>query len=340
MPRLSWLKLHILGADQSQRLRTLIREERFHAICEEISCANLPECLGRSTPGFPDRGQFSSRRCPGCAVDIGRPLVLDAAKPPHLAEAVRAMAVQHVVLTSEYRDDEADGGATGFLDCIKAVREAQPDIRVEILLPDFRRKLEHALDVLTENPPDVFNHNLQTVPRLYYQVRPGADYEGALELLRRIAQRFPEVQTTSGLMVGLGEEMDEIRALMRDLRIQDCRMLTIRQYLAPSDGHLPVQRYVRPEEFEGLRAYAEHIGFERVASGSFVRSSYRADLQAAGILSAAEPHKVLIVDGIGGGQGSLTAVGSLSHDFDIPSARARPSYRLTLDSSPLISRLM
>jgi len=252
--------------------------------CNEASCPNVPERFGNGTATFMIMGGVCTRRCPFCEVGHGRPLPLDPEEPEHLAAAVKASDVRHVVITSMVRDDLTDGGAAHFVACIKAVRGVRPEIRVEILTPDFRGKVELALDALYATPPDVFNHNLETVPRLYGKARPGADYEDSLELIRRFGGRCPNVPTKSGLMLGRGEEMEEIRAVMRDLRAHGCRMLTLGQYLAPSDAHLPVQRYVSPEDFDGLRVYGEYIGFEHVVSGSYARSPYGDDARATGVL--------------------------------------------------------
>ena len=271
-----WLKIKLPAASKAAQVKALLRSNRLHTVCEEANCPNLPECFGHGTATFMILGRVCTRRCPFCDVGHGRPLPVDDQEPAMLADAVTAMKLDYVVITSVDRDDLRDGGARHFADCITAVRNAKPDIRVEILTPDFRGRMAVALDLLAAAPPDVFNHNLETVPRLYRAARPGADYQWSLDLIRRFGQRHPDVPTKSGLMVGLGEDIEEIHAVMRDLREHGAAMLTIGQYLAPSDSHLPVARYVRPDEFDALREYGESIGFEHVASGSFVRSSYHA----------------------------------------------------------------
>jgi lipoic acid synthetase len=227
-------------------------------------------------------GALCTRRCPFCDVAHGRPLPLDPEEPAHVAEAVLTMGLRYVVITSVDRDDLRDGGAAHFADCIRAVRAASPSTRIEILTPDFRGRMERALEALATAPPDVFNHNLETVPRRYLKARPGSDYQWSLDLIRRFKAMFPEVPTKSGLMLGLGEEIHEVEAVLRDLRAHDCDMVTIGQYLQPSRAHLPVERYVEPAEFEALAAYGRSLGFDNVASGPLVRSSYHADRQAAG----------------------------------------------------------
>src|SRR5690606_54650 len=222
------------------------------------------------------------RRCPFCDVAHGRPKPLDEDEPKNLAEAVAIMQLRYVVITSVDRDDLKDGGGEHFARCIQAVRERVPGVRIEILTPDFRRREDKALAALAKAPPDVFNHNLETVPRLYRKARPGADYEGSLDLIQRFKAQHPDVPTRSGLMLGLGEELEEVRQVLRDLRAHDCDMLTLGQYLQPSRYHLPVERFVSPEEFAALGEYARSIGFTSVASAPMVRSSYHADLQAAG----------------------------------------------------------
>ncbi len=277
-----WLKVKLPSASQAAKVRSMLRGNKLFTVCEEASCPNLPECFGHGTATFMILGQVCTRRCPFCDVGHGRPLPISdlANEPAHLADAIKNMNLSYVVITSVDRDDLRDGGAQHFADCIKAAREAQPGIKVEILTPDFRGRMDIALDLMSTEPPDVFNHNMETVPRLYKKARPGADYQWSLDLLRKFGERHPTVPTKSGLMVGLGEEMEEIKETMRDLRAHDCNMLTIGQYLAPSSSHLPVERYYSPDEFEALRVYGEEIGFEHVASGPLVRSSYHADQQA------------------------------------------------------------
>ena len=276
----SWLKVKLPSASQANKVRDMLRNNKLHTVCEEASCPNLPECFGHGTATFMILGQVCTRRCPFCDVGHGRPLPVDEQEPEHLADAIRNMHLKYVVITSVDRDDLRDGGAKHFSDCVRAARETQPDIKIEILTPDFRGRMEIALDELSVSPPDVFNHNMETVPRLYKQARPGSDYQWSLDLIKQFGERHPNIPTKSGLMVGLGEDIEEIKATMRDLRAHGCRMLTVGQYLAPSDSHLPVERYYTPEEFEELRVYGEEIGFEAVASGPLVRSSYHADQQA------------------------------------------------------------
>jgi lipoic acid synthetase len=266
-----------------QQLKRVLREMRLHTVCEEAACPNLGECFGHGTATFMIMGDICTRRCPFCDVAHGRPNPLDPDEPVNLAETIRAMGLSYVVITSVDRDDLRDGGAGHFVACIEAVRESNPDIRVEILVPDFRGRMERVLEILDRAPPDVFNHNLETVPRLYRKARPGSDYDWSLELIRAFKARHPDVPTKSGLMLGLGEESDEVEAVMRDLRAHDCDMLTLGQYLQPSRHHLPVERFVEPEEFERLRRVGEAMGFAHVASGPMVRSSYHADRQAAGV---------------------------------------------------------
>ncbi|MDJ0739557.1 MAG: lipoyl synthase [Gammaproteobacteria bacterium] len=279
-----WLKVKLPTRDQAARVRRLLRSNALHTVCEEAACPNLPECFGHGTATFMILGRVCTRRCPFCEVGHGRPLPVDAAEPAQLADAVRRMQLDYVVITSVDRDDLRDGGAAHFAACVAAVRAARPGIRIEILTPDFRGRMNEALDALSEATPDVFNHNIETVPRLYRQARPGADYAWSLELLQRFAERHPSVPTKSGLMVGMGEDLSEVMQAMCDLRQNSCRMLTIGQYLAPSDSHLPVERYYTPAEFDDLRRYGLEIGFESVASGPLVRSSYHADRQSGLLL--------------------------------------------------------
>jgi len=278
----AWIRAPFPGTPEVQRLKQILRDNRLHTVCEEASCPNLGECFGHGTATFMIMGAICTRRCPFCDVGHGRPNPLDPQEPENLARTVAAMGLKYVVITSVDRDDLRDGGAAHFADCIQATRAAQPSIIIEILTPDFRGRMDIALDILVQEPPDVFNHNLETVPRLYRQARPGADYHYSLELLQRFKARQPQIPTKSGLMLGLGETLDEIRDVMRDLRTHDVEMLTLGQYLQPSVHHLPVARYAPPEEFEQLRVDGEAMGFTHVASAPLVRSSYHADLQAQG----------------------------------------------------------
>ena len=284
LPKPKWLKVKLPSGEQAAKVRELLRSNKLHTVCEEAACPNLPECFGHGTATFMILGQVCTRRCPFCEVGHGVPLPVDSNEPRLLADAVSTMSLKYVVITSVDRDDLRDGGAQHFSHCVAAVRAAKPGIKIEILTPDFRGRMESALDALSVSPPDVFNHNMETVPRLYKKARPGADYQWSLDLIRQFGERHPAVPTKSGLMVGLGEEVEEIKTVMRDLRAHGASMLTIGQYLAPSDSHLPVERYYTPDEFDELKHYGEQIGFRHVASGPLVRSSYHADAQAATLL--------------------------------------------------------
>ncbi len=278
----AWIKAKAPTDPRVLALKQLLREKSLHTVCEEASCPNLGECFAHGTATFMIMGALCTRRCPFCDVAHGRPLPLDQGEPAHVAEAVLTMGLRYVVITSVDRDDLRDGGAAHFAACVSAVRAASPQTRIEILVPDFRGRMARALDGLSVAPPDVFNHNLETVPRLYLQARPGSDYAWSLDLIRQFKARFPQVPTKSGLMLGLGEEIPEVEAVLRDLRAHDCDMVTIGQYLQPSRAHLPVARYVDPTEFVALAEYGRTLGFDNVASGPLVRSSYHADRQAAG----------------------------------------------------------
>lgn len=282
LPKPPWLKIRLPAASRRERVRGLLRASGLHTVCEEAACPNLPECFGHGTATFMIMGDVCTRRCPFCEVAHGRPLPLDTDEPVRLAQTVQDMGLRYVVITSVDRDDLRDGGAGHFSACIAAVRAANSGIRVEILVPDFRGRMEQALNSLAAQPPDVFNHNLETVPRLYRRARPGADYAWSLKLLRAFKEGCAEVPTKSGIMLGLGEERDEVVQVLRDLRAHGCDMLTLGQYLAPSRHHLPVERFWTPEEFDELGSIARDLGFGAVASGPLVRSSYHADRQAAG----------------------------------------------------------
>ncbi|MCW8907072.1 MAG: lipoyl synthase [Sedimenticola sp.] len=284
LPKPEWLRIKLPSPEQRQRVETLVAETGLHTVCQEAACPNLAECFHHGTATFMIMGDICTRRCPFCDVAHGRPLALDREEPARLAKAVKRMRLRYVVITSVDRDDLADGGAGHYAECIRAVREANPGIRVEILTPDFRGRMEPALKRLSETPPDVFNHNLETVPRLYRSVRPGADYQWSLDLLLQFRRGNPAVPTKSGLMLGLGESLVEVKQVMHDLRNHGCELLTLGQYLQPSPHHLPVSRYVTPEEFDELKRVGEQMGFSHVASGPFVRSSYHADRQAAGLV--------------------------------------------------------
>ncbi|MEW5769276.1 MAG: lipoyl synthase [Pseudomonadota bacterium] len=278
-----WIKAQAPGSPEVARLKTILREARLHTVCEEAACPNLGECFRHGTATFMILGDLCTRRCPFCDVGHGKPLPPDPEEPRHLAETVAAMGLKYVVITSVDRDDLKDGGAGHFAACLRAVREAAPDTRIEILTPDFRGREALALEILAAEPPDVMNHNLETVPRLYKACRPGADYVHSLQLLRDFKARVPGVPTKSGIMLGLGETDEEVREVLADLRAHDVDMLTIGQYLQPSPHHLPVERFVTPDEFAAFERLALEMGFRNVASGPMVRSSYHADRQAAGV---------------------------------------------------------
>ncbi len=277
----SWIRVKAPSpGSRFHDIKQILREERLHTVCEEATCPNIGECFGKGTATFMILGDICTRRCPFCDVAHGRPLAPDAEEPAHLAETIARLTLSYVVITSVDRDDLKDGGARHFADCIAAVRECSPATRIEILVPDFRGRHERALDILGEQPPDVLNHNLETVPRLYRQARPGGDYRHSLSLLAAFKQRHPAVPTKSGLMVGLGETDDEIVEVLRDLRERHVDMLTLGQYLRPSPNHLPVLRYVEPETFARFEQEAARLGFTHAAVGPMVRSSYHADRQA------------------------------------------------------------
>jgi lipoyl synthase len=276
----SWIRARAPTDPKVLALKQMLREQKLHTVCEEAACPNLGECFAKGTATFMIMGDICTRRCPFCDVAHGRPLPLDEEEPQRLADTITRMGLRYVVITSVDRDDLRDGGGDHFAACIDAVRARDASIRIEILTPDFRGRMDAALDALAASPPDVFNHNLETVPRLYRQARPGADYRWSLELIRRFKAAHPSIPTKSGLMLGLGEEMEEVRQTLRDLRQHDCDMLTLGQYLQPSRAHLPVSRFVHPDEFDQLGNYARSIGFANVASAPMVRSSYHADLQA------------------------------------------------------------
>lgn len=276
----SWIRGKSGGVLEVKRLSKILRENRLHTVCEEAACPNIGECFNHGTATLMIMGDICTRQCPFCAVAHGPPQPLDAKEPESLADLIWAMGLKYVVITSVTRDDLADGGVGHFVSCIGAIRRRSPDIKVEILVPDFQGSKDLALDTLGKVPPDVFNHNLEAVPSLYRKVRPEADYRGSLQLLHRFKQRHPKVPTKSGLMLGLGETIEEVRKVMKDLRDHSCEMLTLGQYLRPSRNHLPVARYVNPQEFDQLRDIGMEMGFSHVASGPMVRSSYHADMQA------------------------------------------------------------
>ena len=275
-----WIRVRAGGGGRFAEIKQILREMKLHTVCEEASCPNIGECFGHGTATFMIMGSLCTRRCPFCDVAHGRPNPRDPDEPRHLGETIARLALKYVVITSVDRDDLRDGGAGHFVDCIRSVRELSPATRIEILTPDFRGRLDRALAVLDGSPPDVMNHNLETVPRLYKAARPGSDYAHSLTLLKEFKARHPRVPTKSGLMVGLGETNDEILEVMRDLRAHDVDMLTVGQYLQPSKHHLPVTRFVHPDEFRMFGEEAAKMGFANAACGPMVRSSYHADLQA------------------------------------------------------------
>ena len=280
-----WIRAQFPGGEEVQRMKALMREQKLHSVCEEASCPNIGECFRHNTASFMIMGDICTRRCPFCDVGHGRPNPLDPMEPTHLAETVRNIGLHHVVITSVDRDDLLDGGAAHFAACVREIRRLAPRMTVEILTPDFRGRMDKAIEILRHTPPDVFNHNLETVKDLYEEVRPGANYEHSLELLRAYKKACNKpVITKSGLMVGLGEEMDAILGVMEDLRRHDVQMLTIGQYLQPSVHHLPVKRYYTPEEFQIFTDEGLKMGFTHVASGPMVRSSFHADMSAKAVL--------------------------------------------------------
>ncbi len=277
-----WIRATAPTSPEVKRIKTVLRQHKLFSVCEEAACPNLGECFHHGTATFMVMGGICTRRCPFCDVAHGKPDPLDNDEPQHLADAVAAMGLKYVVITSVDRDDLRDGGAEHFSQCIDAIRATSPNTQIETLVPDFRGRMEVALQHLTNTPPDIFNHNLETIPRLYKKTRPGADYQWSLTLLKKFKQQNPDTTTKSGIMLGLGEEIDEVKQLLQDLRAHQVDMLTLGQYLQPSPHHLPVERYVTPEEFDQLAEYAKQLGFSNVASGPMVRSSYHADLQALG----------------------------------------------------------
>ena len=274
-----WIRVRVSQSVTFRAVKQVLREQGLHTVCEEASCPNIGECFGKGTATFMVLGDLCTRRCPFCDVAHGRPASPDPEEPVNLARTVARLQLAYVVITSVDRDDLRDGGAGHFADCIRAVRQQSKHTRIEMLTPDFRGRLELALDLLAASPPDVMNHNFETVPRLYREARPGADYRHSLKLLRVFKQRRAEVRTKSGLMLGLGETDDEVLEVMRDLREHDVDMLTIGQYLQPRLGNLPVLRYVLPEQFDALAQQARGMGFMHAACGPLVRSSYHADEQ-------------------------------------------------------------
>ncbi len=277
-----WIRIKVSASPEVERIKKLLRKNALATVCEEANCPNLGECFSGGTATFMIMGEICTRRCPFCDVGHGKPNPLDVNEPKSLAEAIAEMKLKYVVITSVDRDDLRDGGAQHFADCIREARALSPELQVEILTPDFRGRMNVALDILEQEPPNVFNHNLETVPRLYRQSRPGANYKWSLQLLKDYKVRKPEVLTKSGLMVGLGETKEEIIEVLKNMREHDIDMLTIGQYLQPSREHLPVMRYVEPDEFDEYSAVAKELGFVHAACGPLVRSSYHADKQAHG----------------------------------------------------------
>ncbi len=277
-----WIRVRIPASPEVDRIKQILRKNGLSTVCEEANCPNLSECFSGGTATFMIMGDICTRRCPFCDVGHGKPKPLDTNEPSHLAQAIAEMRLKYVVITSVDRDDLRDGGAQHFADCIREARILSPQLQVEVLTPDFRGRMDVALDILSAEPPDVFNHNLETVPRLYRQVRPGANFEWSLQLLKQFKARNPSVLSKSGLMVGLGETKEEIFETLKIMREHDIDMLTIGQYLQPSKEHLAVARYVEPAEFEEYTQFAQAIGFKHAACGPLVRSSYHADKQAKG----------------------------------------------------------
>lgn len=277
-----WIRVRIPTSGKVNHIKKKLREHKLASVCEEASCPNLGECFSNGTATFMIMGDICTRRCPFCDVAHGKPKPLNLSEPIELAAAISEMQLSYVVITSVDRDDLKDSGAQHFANCISETRRLNPEIKVEVLVPDFRGRMQIALDILKATPPDVFNHNLETVPRLYKQARPGADYKWSLELLQRYKACQSEVVTKSGLMLGLGETIDEVKRVLDDLYEYKVDMVTLGQYLQPSRDHLRVERFVHPDEFEELRIYGEQLGFKHVASGPLIRSSYHADKQADG----------------------------------------------------------
>ncbi len=289
-----WIKIKLpRTTEKVEKIKRTLRENNLHSVCEEASCPNLAECFNHGTATFMILGDICTRRCPFCDVAHGKPLPPSAEEPIKLATTIAKMELKYVVITSVDRDDLRDGGAQHFVDCINAIREHSPATKIEVLVPDFRGRMDRALEILKTGLPDVFNHNLETIPRLYRECRPGANYQWSLDLLNKFKAAHPHIPTKSGLMMGMGETLDEIKVVLDDLRAHNVDMLTLGQYLQPSRHHYPVKRYVPPVEFDQLGDYANEIGFTHAACGPMVRSSYHADKQAAGedIVSQFTPAK-------------------------------------------------
>ncbi|MFQ3189580.1 MAG: lipoic acid synthetase [Paraglaciecola sp.] len=279
----AWIKIKLpRNTDKIDHIKKTLRKNNLHSVCEEASCPNLAECFNHGTATFMILGDICTRRCPFCDVGHGKPLPPSAEEPLKLAKTISEMGLKYVVITSVDRDDLRDGGAQHFVDCISAIREHSPSTKIEVLVPDFRGRMDKALEILKKSPPDVFNHNLETIPRLYRECRPGANYQWSLDLLKKFKKQHPHIPTKSGLMMGMGEDKHEIAEVLKDLRSHDVEMLTLGQYLQPSKHHFPLKRYVHPDEFDELGEIAKDLGFSHAASGPMVRSSYHADKQAAG----------------------------------------------------------
>ncbi|NOQ64971.1 MAG: lipoyl synthase [Methyloprofundus sp.] len=280
-----WIRIKLSNNPDIVQIKKTLRKNNLHSVCEEAACPNLNECFSLGTATFMIMGDLCTRRCPFCDVAHGKPLPLDINEPINLAKTIKELALKYVVITSVDRDDLRDGGAGHYVACISETREQSPKTKIEVLVPDFRGRLDVALAILKTAPVDIFNHNLETIPRLYKQARPGANYQQSLDLLKAYHQMLPEVPTKSGLMLGIGEEQEEVLEVMRDLRAHHCSILTLGQYLQPSKDHLAVQRYIPPAEFDEYAVLAKEMGFKQVASGPMVRSSYHADEQAKALLT-------------------------------------------------------
>lgn len=293
-----WIRTKISQPEEVQIIKNLLRQQKLHTVCEEAACPNLPQCFGAGTATFMIMGDICTRRCPFCDVAHGRPNNLDILEPQHLAETVKNLNLKYVVITSVDRDDLKDGGAQHFADCIREIRKTSPDTLIEILVPDFRGRVDIALKILSKMPPDVFNHNIETVPRLYKAMRPGSDYQHSLNLLKKFKQYCPDVPTKCGLMVGLGEVEAEVIVLLNDLRDHDVDFVTIGQYLQPSKAHAPIHRFVSLEEFDHYLSHGKFLKFRNIWSAPMVRSSYFAEKQYAGEESPKPFNKLHLLDSI------------------------------------------
>ncbi|WP_031434806.1 lipoyl synthase [Methylomarinum vadi] len=281
-----WIRIRVSASDKVAHIKQSLRANSLHTVCEEAACPNLGECFSHGTATFMIMGDLCTRRCPFCDVAHGKPQALDRQEPENLAATIEQMGLRYVVITSVNRDDLRDGGAGHFADCIEAIRRRTPATKIEILVPDFRGRQQVAIDILGRQPCDVFNHNLETIPRLYREARPGADYQESLQLLKQFGQQHPQIPTKSGLMVGIGETEAEVVEVMKDLLQHGCSMLTLGQYLQPSKDHLAVKEYITPAQFDRYADIAKELGFKQVASAPLVRSSYHADLQAKEIVGS------------------------------------------------------